>query len=182
MDASVLRGALGRLDRDNAQGEVYLTDVVALARADGGAVRALATDDPMLVEGVNDRVQLSTLGAELNRRVVTAWMEAGVTVVDPATTWIDVGVQLEQDVTLLPGTQLQGGTRVATGAVVGPDSTLADVVIGAGATVTRTHGSDSQIDDGRSEEHTSELQSRGHLVFRLMLEKNNLFSKNIAQI
>src|SRR5699024_10251756 len=148
MDAAVLRGALSRLDRDNAQGEVYLTDVVALARADGGAVRALATDDPMLVEGVNDRVQLSALGVELNRRVVTAWMEAGVTVVDPATTWIDVDVQLEQDVTLLPGTQLQGGTRVATGAVVGPDSTLTDVVIGAGATVTRTHGSDSHIDDG----------------------------------
>ncbi|HLS63826.1 MAG TPA: bifunctional UDP-N-acetylglucosamine diphosphorylase/glucosamine-1-phosphate N-acetyltransferase GlmU [Ruania sp.] len=163
MDARVLRGALGRLDRDNAQGEVYLTDVVALARADGGAVRALATDDPMLVEGVNDRVQLSTLGAELNRRVVTAWMEAGVTVVDPATTWIDVGVQLEQDVTLLPGTQLQGGTRVATGAVVGPDSTLADVVIGAGATVTRTHGSDSQIDDGATVGPFTYLRPGTHL-------------------
>ena len=148
MEADVLRNALGRLDRDNAQGEVYLTDVIEIAKADGGAVRAVATEDPILVEGVNDRVQLSTLGAELNRRVVTDWMESGVSVVDPATTWIDVTVDLEQDVTLLPGTQLHGTTRVARAAVVGPDSTLTDVVIGEGATVARTHGSQSQIGDG----------------------------------
>ena len=163
MQAGVLRSALGRLDRDNAQGEVYLTDVIALARADGGAVRAVATDDPVLVEGVNDRVQLATLGAELNRRVVTAWMESGVTVVDPATTWIDVQVQLEQDVTLLPGTQLHGGSRVATGAVIGPDSTLTDVVIGAGATVTRTHGSQAQIDDDATVGPFTFLRPGAHL-------------------
>lgn len=163
MDAAVLRGALGRLDRENAQGEVYLTDVVALARADGGAVRAVATEDTIGVEGVNDRVQLSTIGAELNRRVVTAWMESGVTVVDPATTWIDMDVELEADVTLLPGTQLYGATRVAAGAVVGPDSTLTDVVIGAGATVTRTHGSQAQIDDGATVGPFTYLRPGAHL-------------------
>ena len=163
MEAAVLRSALGRLDRNNAQGEVYLTDVIELARADGGAVRALATEDPMLVEGVNDRVQLATLGAELNRRVVTAWMESGVSVVDPATTWIDVDVRLEQDVTLLPGTQLHGSTRVATGAVVGPDSTLTDVVIGSGATVARTHGSGAQIDDDATVGPFTYLRPGAHL-------------------
>ncbi len=163
MEAAVLRGALGRLDRDNAQGEVYLTDVIELARADGGAVRALATEDPILVEGVNDRVQLATLGAELNRRVVTAWMESGVSVVDPATTWIDVDVQIEQDVTLLPGTQLHGGTQIASGAVVGPDSTLTDVVIGAGARVTRTHGSSSRIDAGATVGPFTYLRPGAHL-------------------
>jgi len=148
MDAGVLRSALGSLDRDNAQGEVYLTDVIAHARRGGLAVRALATEDDVLVEGVNDRVQLAALGAEMNRRTVTAWMRAGVTVVDPATTWIDAEVELDQDVTLLPGTQLHGSTRIGSGTLVGPDSTLTDVVIGREARVERTHGSGAQIGDG----------------------------------
>jgi len=140
-DAAVLRDALGRLGRDNAQGELYLTDVLAIARADGGRVRALRTDDPRIVEGVNDQVQLASLRAELNRRILEHWMRAGVTVVDPATTWVDVDVDLARDVTILPGTQLHGATVVAAGATVGPDTTLTDVEVGAGATVIRTHGS-----------------------------------------
>ncbi|WP_448059279.1 bifunctional UDP-N-acetylglucosamine diphosphorylase/glucosamine-1-phosphate N-acetyltransferase GlmU [Cellulomonas hominis] len=147
-DAAVLRGAFGRLGRDNAQGEVYLTDVLAIARGDGGRVRALRTDDPLLVEGVNDRVQLASLRAELNRRIVEDWMRAGVTVVDPATTWIDVDVDLAPDVTLLPGTQLHGATTIAEGATVGPDTTLRDVEIGPGASVVRTHGSLAVIGAG----------------------------------
>ncbi|MDM7830674.1 bifunctional UDP-N-acetylglucosamine diphosphorylase/glucosamine-1-phosphate N-acetyltransferase GlmU [Cellulomonas edaphi] len=139
-DATVLRSALGRLGRDNAQGEVYLTDVLALAREDGGHVRALRTDDPFVVEGVNDRVQLSVLAREYNRRIVEDWMREGVTVIDPATTWIDVDVELERDVTVLPGTQLHGATVVREGATVGPDTTLTDVEVGPGATVTRTVG------------------------------------------
>ncbi|WP_264466159.1 bifunctional UDP-N-acetylglucosamine diphosphorylase/glucosamine-1-phosphate N-acetyltransferase GlmU [Pengzhenrongella sicca] len=144
-DAAALRRALARLGRDNAQGEVYLTDVLALAREDGGAVRALRTDDPVAVEGVNDRVQLARLRAELNRRILDEWMLAGVTIVDPATTWVDVDVQLAQDVTLLPGTQLFGATAVEANATIGPDTTLTDVQIGAGATVVRTHGSGAFI-------------------------------------
>lgn len=147
-DAAVLRGALGRLGRDNAQGEVYLTDVLALARKDGGAVRAVVVADPVTVEGVNDRVQLATLRAELNRRILERWMVAGVTVVDPATTWVDVEVELAPDVTLLPGTQLHGRTRVAGGATVGPDTTLTDVEIAEGATVVRSHGSGARIGPG----------------------------------
>ncbi|QGQ20158.1 bifunctional UDP-N-acetylglucosamine diphosphorylase/glucosamine-1-phosphate N-acetyltransferase GlmU [Cellulomonas sp. JZ18] len=147
-DAAVLRAALARLGRDNAQGEVYLTDVLAIARADGGHVRALRTDDAMSVEGVNDRVQLAVLRAELNRRLLEDWMRAGVTVVDPSTTWVDVDVELERDVTLLPNTQLHGATRVAEGATVGPDTTLTDVEVGPGATVVRTHGSHAVIGEG----------------------------------
>ncbi len=147
-DSGVLRGALGRLGRDNAQGEVYLTDVLAIAREDGGRVRALRTDDPLLVEGVNDRVQLASLRAELNRRILDDWMRSGVTVVDPATTWVDVDVELARDVTLLPGTQLHGATSVGEGATVGPDTTLTDVEVAAGATVVRTHGSLAVIGEG----------------------------------
>ena len=147
-DAAVLRAALTRLGRDNRQGEVYLTDVVAIARSEGGAVRALQLDDPVLVAGVNDRVQLAALRAELNARLITDWMLSGVTVVHPATTWVDVDVELERDVTLLPGTQLHGATRVAEGAVVGPDTTLTDVQVGAGARVIRSHGSGARVGPG----------------------------------
>jgi bifunctional UDP-N-acetylglucosamine pyrophosphorylase/glucosamine-1-phosphate N-acetyltransferase len=147
-DAATLREALTGLDRDNVQGELYLTDVVAIARAAGKSVGAFVAPDPQTIEGVNDRAQLSALGAVLNRRVVTQWMRDGVTIVDPATTWIDVTATLEPDSTLLPGTQLHGRTSVATGAVVGPDSTLTDVAVGEGATVIRTHGSLSKIGAG----------------------------------
>ncbi|MEO8219506.1 MAG: bifunctional UDP-N-acetylglucosamine diphosphorylase/glucosamine-1-phosphate N-acetyltransferase GlmU [Specibacter sp.] len=147
-DAAVLRKALRNVTTDNNQGEMYLTDVLALARADGGRVAAVSTTDRWQVEGANDRVQLSALGAEHNHRIVQAWMRAGVSIVDPATTWIDSTVQLDEDVTILPGTQLHGKTTVARDAVVGPDSTLTDVQIAAGAEVTRTHGSGAIIGEG----------------------------------
>lgn len=149
-DAAVLRDALGSLGSDNAQGEVYLPDVLEIARNAGGAVRALVAHDPMTVEGVNDRRQLAALGAEMNRRNLDRWMAAGVTIVDPGTTWIDVDVDLAEDVTILPGTQLHGATTIATGAVVGPDTTLTDVEVGAHATIIRTHGSLAVIREGAS--------------------------------
>ncbi|MFZ2176434.1 MAG: bifunctional UDP-N-acetylglucosamine diphosphorylase/glucosamine-1-phosphate N-acetyltransferase GlmU [Rhodococcus sp. (in: high G+C Gram-positive bacteria)] len=147
-DAQFLRSALGRLSADNAQGELYLTDVVKIAREAGEAVFAAHLTDAAKVSGANDRVQLSKLAAELNRRVVEGWMRAGVTVVDPASTWIDVGVTLGRDVTIHPGVQLLGHTVVGEDAVIGPDSTLTDVSVGVGASVVRTHGSDSTIGAG----------------------------------
>ncbi|WP_285726760.1 bifunctional UDP-N-acetylglucosamine diphosphorylase/glucosamine-1-phosphate N-acetyltransferase GlmU [Psychromicrobium xiongbiense] len=149
-DAGILRDALNRVGTDNAQGEMYLTDVLALATEVGGRVAAWVTDDPWQVEGINDRVQLATLGRVLNDRVLERWMHAGVSVLDPATTWVDVQVTLHSDVTLLPGVQLHGSTTVERDAVVGPDCTLTDVQIGPGATVIRTHGSESVIAAGAS--------------------------------
>jgi bifunctional UDP-N-acetylglucosamine pyrophosphorylase/glucosamine-1-phosphate N-acetyltransferase len=93
-------------------------------------------------------VQLAALGAELNRRIVERWMRDGVTVLDPATTWVDADVVLEPDVTLLPGVQLLGATTVAEDAVVGPDTTLKDVEVGRGAHVVRTHGELAVVGDG----------------------------------
>ncbi|UER55115.1 bifunctional UDP-N-acetylglucosamine diphosphorylase/glucosamine-1-phosphate N-acetyltransferase GlmU [Kineosporiaceae bacterium SCSIO 59966] len=147
-DAAVLADALRRVRRDNAQGEVYLTDVLGIARGDGRRVAAHRVDDAWQTEGVNDRVQLARLGAELNRRLLERHMRAGVTVVDPATTWVDVDVELAPDVVLLPGTQLHAGTVVQTGASVGPDTTLSGVRVGAGASVVRSHGSDAEIGPG----------------------------------
>lgn len=147
-DAEVLTDALGRIGTDNSQGEMYLTDVLAIARADGRGVGAVLTDDVWQVEGVNDRVQLATLGRVLNERILTHWMRAGVTVIDPATTWVDVTVGLDQDVTLLPGVQLHGSTEIAGGATIGPDTTLTDSVVATGAQVVRSHGTGALIEAG----------------------------------
>jgi bifunctional UDP-N-acetylglucosamine pyrophosphorylase / glucosamine-1-phosphate N-acetyltransferase len=147
-DATVLAEALAQLSTDNAQGEQYLTDVLAIARGDGHRVGSWTCADPWLVEGVNDRVQLAALGRELNRRLTEHWMRAGVTMIDPATVWLDAGVELDADVVLEPNVQLRGATTVGAGAVVGPDTTLTDVRVGAAAHVIRTHGSEAAIGDG----------------------------------
>ena len=147
-DVAALRTALGQLRSDNAQGELYLTDVIEIVRRDGGIVRSQHVDDSALVAGVNDRVQLSELATELNRRIVATHQRAGVTVIDPATTWIDVGVTIGRDTILAQGTQLLGTTRIGANCHVGPDTTLTDVSVGDGASVVRTHGSESTIGDG----------------------------------
>jgi bifunctional UDP-N-acetylglucosamine pyrophosphorylase/glucosamine-1-phosphate N-acetyltransferase len=147
-DAGFLVGALERLTNDNAKREYYLTDLVGFAVADGAGVGAHLLDDVAQTEGANDRVQLAALGRELNRRTLLRWMRAGVTVVDPDTTWVDVDVTLAPDVTLLPGVQLLGATSVAEDAVVGPDCTLKDVEVGRGAKVVRSHGELAVVGDG----------------------------------
>jgi bifunctional UDP-N-acetylglucosamine pyrophosphorylase/glucosamine-1-phosphate N-acetyltransferase len=146
-DAEFLLEALPRIRNDNNKGEYYLTDTVQLARDAGLTVGAHAIEDVMQTEGANDRVQLAELGRVLNERIVAQWMRDGVTVMDPATTWIDADVQLAQDVTILPGTQLLGATIVAEDAVIGPDTTLKDCEIGRGARVVRTHGELAVIGD-----------------------------------
>ncbi|AHJ41718.1 UDP-N-acetylglucosamine pyrophosphorylase [Mycobacterium tuberculosis HKBS1] len=147
-DIAALRSALSRLSSNNAQQELYLTDVIAILRSDGQTVHASHVDDSALVAGVNNRVQLAELASELNRRVVAAHQLAGVTVVDPATTWIDVDVTIGRDTVIHPGTQLLGRTQIGGRCVVGPDTTLTDVAVGDGASVVRTHGSSSSIGDG----------------------------------
>ncbi|VEG29670.1 bifunctional UDP-N-acetylglucosamine diphosphorylase/glucosamine-1-phosphate N-acetyltransferase GlmU [Actinomyces howellii] len=134
-DAAHLRRALETLGRDNDQGEVYLTDVVERAHGAGLPTSALVVTDHWLVEGCNDRAQLASLGAELNRRTLAAWMELGVGVVDPSSTWVDVTVELAQDVLLEQGAILRGRTRIGQGARVGAYAILTDVDIPAGAVV-----------------------------------------------
>ena len=147
-DITALRSALSRLRSDNAQHELYLTDVISIVRSDGLVVRAKHIDDAMLVTGVNDRVQLAALGAELNRRIVATHQRAGVTITDPATTWIDVNVTIGRDTVVYPGTQLLGATRIGASCQIGPDTTLTDVTVGDEAMVVRTHGSQSEIGGG----------------------------------
>lgn len=148
VDAPFLRDAVRRLATDNSQGELYLTDIVGLAVGDGLPVGAHVLEDIWQTEGVNDRAQLARLGQELNRRLTTHWMREGVTIVDPATTWIDSAVTLAPDVTILPGTQLLGATTIGPGATIGPDTTLRNVEVGPDASVVRTHASDALVGTG----------------------------------
>ncbi|MEX2291354.1 MAG: bifunctional UDP-N-acetylglucosamine diphosphorylase/glucosamine-1-phosphate N-acetyltransferase GlmU [Mycobacteriales bacterium] len=136
-DAAALSRSLQQLTTGNAQGEEYLTDVVALHRAAGLPVAAHVAADPGETMGVNDRVQLSEARRLLRDRVVARHQRAGVTVIDPLTTWIDVDVEIAPDVTVHPGTQLHGRTTIAAGARIGPDSTLTDTMVGEGASVVR---------------------------------------------
>lgn len=146
-DAKVLRESLAQVTTDNAQGEKYITDVLHIAREAGHRTAALAIDDRWEVEGANDRVQLAQLGRKLNDRTLELHMRNGVTIVDTQNTWIDSTVEIDPDVTILPGTQLHGTTRIGTGSIIGPDSTLTDVTVGQRAQVSRTHGSEATIGD-----------------------------------
>ncbi|HJQ01093.1 MAG TPA: bifunctional UDP-N-acetylglucosamine diphosphorylase/glucosamine-1-phosphate N-acetyltransferase GlmU [Jatrophihabitans sp.] len=146
-DAVLLRDAVRRLSTDNAQGEEYLPDVIGIFVDAGRDVRARlapATE----TAGVNDRVQLAAAHRAYNDRLLAQHMRNGVTVIDPATTWVDADVVLQADVVLRPNVQLHGSTRVETGAVIGPDSTLTDTVVGPNSVLHRTVAVQAQIGAG----------------------------------
>jgi len=147
-DAAPLASALAGLSNDNAQGEYYLPDVFPALRAAGLAVAAHLADDPAVTMGVNNRVDLAAVETEARRRLLEAHMLAGVTVVDPASTWIDAGVQIGQDARIEPGTSLLGATAVGARAAVGPHTTVIDCEIGPEAAVVRSHVEGSKIGDG----------------------------------
>ena len=149
-EVDLLRESLGRLSTDNHQGEQYLTDVFSLLVADGQTVAVHTAEDAVQTLGCNDRAQLAGLRALLRDRVNEGWMLSGVSLIDPATTWIDVTVTVGRDATVEPNTQLRGATVVGEGAVVGPDTTLSDVRVGAGASVVRTHGGGAEIGERAS--------------------------------
>jgi bifunctional UDP-N-acetylglucosamine pyrophosphorylase/glucosamine-1-phosphate N-acetyltransferase len=142
---SVLAPALRRIQPANDQGEYYLTDVVEVLHDAGYGVTAVAAEDPDETHGVNDRAQLAAAEAELRRRTNQRWLKLGVTMVDPDRTYVDTTVDLATDVTLFPGTILQGQTVIGHGAEVGPDTRLIDCVVGARSTVEQTTARDAEI-------------------------------------
>jgi bifunctional UDP-N-acetylglucosamine pyrophosphorylase/glucosamine-1-phosphate N-acetyltransferase len=133
--AGPLRAALARLSSDNAAGEEYLTDAMALLRDDEYDVGAMAAVDADETLGVNDQLQLSVARRLMRDRVLAGLMRDGVVVIDPATTWVDVDVVVEAGAVLLPSTRLHGASSVAAGAQIGPEVTLTDTRVGAGAQV-----------------------------------------------
>ncbi|MBV8690109.1 MAG: bifunctional UDP-N-acetylglucosamine diphosphorylase/glucosamine-1-phosphate N-acetyltransferase GlmU [Actinobacteria bacterium] len=142
---SVLAPSLRRLSPENANGEYYLTDVVGVLYDAGYNVVTMVVDDPMEAAGVNDRAQLAVAEAELRDRTNERWMRRGVTMLDPERTYIDATVELAPDVTLFPGTLLQGRTVIATGADIGPDTRLVDCVVGEEAIVEQTVARQAEI-------------------------------------
>ena len=149
-DAKHLRDALAAIGTHNAQGEKYLTDVAEVLVKNKKKVLALSVTDNWLVAGINDRRQLADVALELNLRICEAWQLAGVTILDPASTWIDVTVQLGEDVTLMPGTYLRGFTTVAEGSTIGPEVVMVDTEVGPGASVIKAHVTSSRIGEGAS--------------------------------
>jgi bifunctional UDP-N-acetylglucosamine pyrophosphorylase/glucosamine-1-phosphate N-acetyltransferase len=141
----LLGPALRRLSPDNAQGEYYLTDVISVLHDTGHGVDAYTLHDAQQVQGVNDRWQLALAERELRRRINRRWLLEGVTMLDPRQTFIDATVQLGRDVTLYPGTMLQGRTVVGDGCEIGPDTRLIDSVVGDGAVVEHAVVRDSEV-------------------------------------
>jgi bifunctional UDP-N-acetylglucosamine pyrophosphorylase / glucosamine-1-phosphate N-acetyltransferase len=134
-----LAEALERLTNDNAQGEYYLGDVLPLLRANGLRIAAYRAPDPGVNLGINDRADLARVADEARRRILTGHMRAGVTIEDPGATWIDAGVEIAPDTTILPGTTLRGLTRIGAGSTIGPMATLVDSTVGERATVVHSY-------------------------------------------
>jgi UDP-N-acetylglucosamine diphosphorylase/glucosamine-1-phosphate N-acetyltransferase len=147
-DAAPLAEALAGLSHDNAQGEYYLPDVFPALREAGHSVAAHVADDLAVTMGVNDRADLAAVGAEARRRILEAHMLAGVTVVDPGSTWVDAGVEIAADARIEPGASLRGRTEVGAGSVVGPLTTLTDTRLGEGVTVPHSYLVECDVLDG----------------------------------
>jgi bifunctional UDP-N-acetylglucosamine pyrophosphorylase / glucosamine-1-phosphate N-acetyltransferase len=147
-DSAPLAAALASLSNDNAQGEYYLPDVFPALREAGHTVAAHLADDLAVTMGVNNRADLAAVEAEARRRILEAHMLAGVTVADPASTWIDAGVEIGADARIEPGTSLRGQTEIGAGAVVGPLSTLIDATVGPAATVVHSYLVECEVGGG----------------------------------
>ena len=144
-DALALKGAISKLKQNNAQNELYLTDVIEIIRNDGGKVAAILNEDSIETLGVNDRIQLAEAAAILRDRINERHMKNGVTILDPATTWIDDTVSIATDVTILPGSSITGESAIASNAVIGPRTTLHDCAVNKGAKIIESNCSGSEI-------------------------------------
>ena len=138
-DGESLAAALGELSSDNAQGEYYLTDVIAVMRSRGKLVTAHVSNDPAINLGVNNRADLAVVETEARKRILNRHMLDGVTIVDPSTTWIDADVTIGQDARIEPGTSLLGATEIGEEALIGPHSTVIDSGIGKGSQVIHSY-------------------------------------------
>jgi bifunctional UDP-N-acetylglucosamine pyrophosphorylase/glucosamine-1-phosphate N-acetyltransferase len=147
-DERALRETIVQVDADNAQREYYLTDTVELLIASGRRVAAVAVADYRSVLGVNDRVELAGARAVLNRRLCEAHMRDGVTIVDPATTYLAPELEIGADTVIYPGTAISGATRIGAGCRIGPHSRIEGATLADGVTVTESVVVDSTLGEG----------------------------------
>ncbi len=149
-DLSKLHRVINQLTDDNAQSELYLTQVIEILRSEGDRVVPILTPDAVEILGVNDRVQLAECAAIMRDQINDSFMRAGVTLVDPTTTWIDTSVKIAADVTIFPGTSLFGATTISEGSVIGPRTTLVDCEVLTKATVLESYCIGATIGEGAS--------------------------------
>ncbi len=147
-DAAALAQALNGLSNDNAQGEYYLPDVFPALREAGHLVAAHRSEDIAVTMGVNNRVELAEAEAEARRRILERHLLAGATIVDPASTWIDAGVEIAADARIEPGTSLRGDTTIGAGSIVGPLTTLTDTVLGERVSVPHSYLVECEVLEG----------------------------------
>ena len=147
-DGAKLANAIGQITNSNSQGELYLTDVIEILKSSGDSIAAILIADFTEILGVNDRIQLAESAALLRDRINEHWMREGVTIIDPTTTWIDATATISSDVTLHPGSAILGATTIATGAVIGPRTTLTDCVVKEGASVLESVATKTEIGEG----------------------------------
>ena len=147
-DIASLRSALAGLKSGNSQGELYLTDVIEILKSAGKNVFAIASNDYTETLGINDRSQLAECTAIMRDRINDLHMKNGVTIIDPTTTWIDVDVEIERDVTIYPGSSISGNSKIESGALIGPRTTLENVRVGSTAKIVESRVSQSTIESG----------------------------------
>jgi bifunctional UDP-N-acetylglucosamine pyrophosphorylase / glucosamine-1-phosphate N-acetyltransferase len=147
-DATLLASALDEISNENSQGEYYLTDVFSVLRTSGHSVATYPAEDPGATMGVNTRIELAAAESEARRRILAAHMLAGVTVVDPASTWLDADVAIAADARIEPGTTLRGRTEVGANSIVGPLTTLIDTRLGAGVSAPHSYLVECDVLDG----------------------------------
>jgi bifunctional UDP-N-acetylglucosamine pyrophosphorylase / glucosamine-1-phosphate N-acetyltransferase len=162
-DGGALVAALQLLDSDNAQGELYLPDVLPAIRKAGGLVFAHPIGDPDLAHGIDDRTDLAYAHRIAQRRIQHALMLSGVTIVDPASTHVDVTVTVGPDTVIEPFTQLKGGTTIGANATIGANTTLIDTRVGDGVTILHSHLTGARVDDGASVGPFAYLRPDAHL-------------------
>jgi bifunctional UDP-N-acetylglucosamine pyrophosphorylase / glucosamine-1-phosphate N-acetyltransferase len=158
-----LLAALERIGNHNAQGEYYLPDVLPEIRADGGTIMPLISDDPNAILGVNSRADLAVVEAEARRQINERHMLAGATLVDPAATWIEVGVEIAPEARIEPGCSLIGDTRIGAASVIGPHTTLIDAVLGAEVRAPHSYLVECEVADGCSVGPFAYLRPRARL-------------------
>ncbi|MFM8383829.1 MAG: bifunctional UDP-N-acetylglucosamine diphosphorylase/glucosamine-1-phosphate N-acetyltransferase GlmU [Actinomycetota bacterium] len=149
-DLESLNAALTKLSKSNSQGEEYLTDVISILKGEGKKVSTYLASDFVEILGINDRAQLADVASLMRDRINDSLMRSGVSIVDPASVWIDPDVEIESDVRIEPGVAIRGNSKVGTGAVIGPRSTLIDTQVGAGAKVFESHCEASKIGERAS--------------------------------
>jgi bifunctional UDP-N-acetylglucosamine pyrophosphorylase/glucosamine-1-phosphate N-acetyltransferase len=168
-DNRLLFEALQKIDNNNSQGEYYLTDCLEVLRSTGHKVSAFTTSDPKEIQGINDRAQLATANAIIRERIALEHMKNGVTIIDPANTYIDADVVIGADTVLLPGTVLEGKTVIGEGCTIGPNAHLKDVIVGDEVKIQHSVLTEAVVEDFATIGPFAYLRPKAHIAKKVKI-------------